>query len=201
MAKKKVSDEEDDFFSSLAKSCGGETLSEIGTEDRGFVDTGVLAINYLMSGKFIGGGAPCGSLVELYGPSSSGKSLLGMNLMKGVQKSGGVGVYLDCERAVNKEFAIKASKVDPGKMVIIYPDTLKNAFYKITGVIQKIRNNKKYDDKPILIVYDSIASSPSDEEFAETTIDMENDSDATIKAAGARLVDQPGVRETNCHCL
>jgi recombination protein RecA len=197
MAKKKNNDEID-FFSSLAKSCGGETLDEIGSEDRGFVDTGVLSINYLMSGKFVTGGVPVGSLVELFGPSSSGKSLLAMNIMKGVQKADGLAVYIDAERAVNKEFAIKASKVDPKKMVILYPDTLKNAFYKINTVIMKIRENPLFNDKPIVIIYDSIAASPSDEEFAETKVDMENDSDAAIKAAGARLVDQPGVRAKTC---
>lgn len=191
MAKKK--NEEKDFFQELAEACGGETLAQIGSEDRGWIDTGNLALNYTMSGKFVGGGLPVGINAELYGPSSAGKSLLAMNFMKGVQRAGGIAVYLDAERSVNKEFAIKASKVDPNKMVVLNPDTLKSAFYKINSTILRIREREEYKGKPICIVVDSIAALPSDEEFAETTLDMEKSTDAAIKAAGARLVDQPGV--------
>ncbi len=115
-----------------------------------------------------------------------------MNVMKGVQKSGGVAVYLDAERGIDKTFAVKASKVNPKKMVVLYPNTINNAFHKINSTITKIRENKDYDGKPICIVVDSLAALPSDEEFSELSVDMENASDAEIKAAGARLVSQPG---------
>lgn len=181
------------WFAQIAAESGGETLEEVGV-DRGFIDTNILSLNYTVSGKFVGGGIPVGTICEIYGPSSTGKSLLAMNIIRGVQDAGGIGVYLDAERAVNKDFAKRASRVNAGELIVLYPDTLKESFNKIHSIIQKIRQNKDYEGKPICIVYDSIAVSPSDEELAETTIDMENATEAEKKKAGVREKEQPGSR-------
>ena len=93
MGRQKKSSAEDDIFSSLASSIGGEILSNLDTA-KYFVDTGNLAINYCCSGKFVGGGSPAGRLTEIYGPSASSKSLIGANILFGCQRMGGASDHL-----------------------------------------------------------------------------------------------------------
>lgn len=199
MAKRKIEtreDDENDFFKSLAEKCGGETLENC-VPSKGFIDTGILSLNFIVSGKFVGGGIPRGTLAEVYGESSTGKSLLGINLMKGCQKGDGIAAYVDAEYALNPEFCKKVSKVDPRRLVVYYTNTLESSFYKINSIIQAVRENKRYDGLPLCIIYDSIAVSPSSAELAETEIDMETASAAAKKAAGVKN-EQPGHRARIC---
>lgn len=185
-----------DLVKDLGKSIGAEILSDRSKSELGYIDTGILSLNYLNSGKFVGGGLPAGGCIEIFGDSSTGKTLIGTNVMTGAQKAQGVAGYLDAEETLSEKFAVKASKVDPNMMFVFSADTLEGCFNKIHVLIKKTRAKipKKY---PLVIVYDSIAVSPSEREFAETNIDKENDSKAAIKEAGAGA-DMPGERAKIC---
>lgn len=188
MAKKKaekaVAAEYSDIvdWTKLAAGVDMEVLEDIEPVSY-YVDTGILALNAIISGRFIGGGVPAGRITEIYGDSATGKSLIGTNILRGTQQLGGIPVLLDAERAVSKEFAKKASKIDPKRLFVISSDTLEGCFNKIYTCIRDIRAQVG-PKPPIVIVYDSIAASPSEKEFAETTVDMENASDAEKKRAG-----------------
>ena len=54
MARKK---KQDSFFDELKKSSGVKMLEDIGSSQY-FIDTGNLALNYICSGRFVGGGIP-----------------------------------------------------------------------------------------------------------------------------------------------
>lgn len=186
MAKKKDSADMD-LFADLAKDIGGEVL---GMTDavKEWIDTGNLALNYLCSGRFVGGGIPSGKIVEVYGPSSSCKTLFATNILKGCQKMGGYALFLDAENSLSKDFAQKASHLETSKVLVLKAESLEKAFAKMIAAIRKIRE-KFGPDKPIVIVYDSIAASPSDREFAET--DM---SESELEKAK----DMPGERAKTC---
>lgn len=196
MSKNKKTEEqfnEEDVFLMMSKGVGGEILEE---RDRvnGFIDTGVLSLNFALSGKYIGGGVPIGACIEAYGSSSSGKTLFGCNVLRGCQTANGIAVFLDAEHTISKEFAVKASHIDPKKMIIVESDTLEKAFAKIHKVIRWVRQDAGIPlERPLIIVYDSIAVSPSEREFAETTIDMETATKASMKEVGAGS-DKPGER-------
>lgn len=184
---------ESDMYESLAKGVGGLILDSM-DQTKGFIDTGILSLNYAISGKFVGGGMPIGITAEIFGSSSSGKTLIGTGLLRGCQSANGVAVFLDAERTINKKFAVKASHVDPKKLIVMEADTLETAFNKIFKVIRQARNEAKIPmDRPLVIIYDSIAVSPSEREFAETELDMEEASKTEIKEAGAGA-DKPGER-------
>ncbi len=188
MAKKKDGGSTDaDMFADLAKDIGGDIL---GTTDsvKEWIDTGNLALNYLCSGKFVGGGIPSGKIVEVYGPSSSCKTLFATNILKGCQKMGGYSLFLDAENSLSKDFAEKASHLETSKVLVLRAESLQKAFAKMIAAIKKIRE-KFGPDKPIVIVYDSIAASPSDREMAET--DM---SESELEKAK----DMPGERARTC---
>jgi protein RecA len=155
-------------------------------------------LNYILSGKFVGGGVPGGSVLEGFGNSSSGKTLFGTNLLRGCQTAGGIAVMLDAEQSLSKEFAIKASHVDSKKFLVVVADTLENAFNRIHKTIRQVREEVKIPiDRPLVIVYDSIAVSPSEREFAEVELDLETVSKAAMKEAGAGS-DKPGERAKIC---
>lgn len=183
----------DNLFKEIAAETGGDVLDKIDSVNY-FVDTGSLALNYICSGKFIDGGIPGGKLTEIYGPSSSAKSLFGNNILFGCQKMGGIPVLLDCENSANKEFIKKASHCDLNKVLRYTPQSLEEVFSKMYSVIEKIR--KKDADRPIVIVYDSIGVSPSARELRE--VDLPEDYD---KATYKRIVggnEQPGERAKIC---
>ena len=197
MAKKKSDDSgaaDDGFFEFLAEETGGDVLDLMDSITY-FVDTGSLAINYICSGKFIIGGVPGGKITEIYGPSSSSKSLLGANILYGAQRAGGVAVLLDCENAANKEFIKSASHCNLKRIVRHTPRTLEQSFSKMYRVIEKARE-KIPIHIPIVIVYDSISVSPSERELREVKL-PENYTVAQFKQiVGGK--EQPGERAKIC---
>ena len=91
MAKKK---KETDLLANLVEETGGQTLTEAGKVPH-WINSGNLALNWAISGKFITGGFPGGRIIEAMGPEASGKSLLGYCFPGSVQKMGGIAVNLD----------------------------------------------------------------------------------------------------------
>lgn len=185
---------EDYDYAGLAESMGAEILGEMDSV-RYWIDTGSLALNYVCSGKFFGGGIPSGKMLEIFGNSSSCKTLFGMNILYGVQKAGGLAIFLDAENTLSKEFAEKASHLDSHRVIVLKADSLEKAFAKIHTAIRRIQ--ERYGNtKPTVIVYDSIAVSPSEREFAETTLD--EDATAAQKKAAGVGADKPGERARIC---
>lgn len=193
MARRKKNEDFDDVLAELT-SKDGVLLDDLG-ESKYFVDTGNLAFNYINSGRFIGGGIPGGKITEIFGPPASAKSLLGMAILSGAQKLGGYAIFLDCERAANRDFAISAGHVDPKRLVVYEPPHLEAAFLKIYSVIDKIRA-KKGPEVPIVFVYDSIGASPSEREFRETNLPEDYTQADWKRIVGNK--EQPGERAKVC---
>lgn len=196
MAKKKVvQTESQDFdFEGLAGLTNGAVLQNTDSI-KYWIDTGNLALNWICSGKFLGGGFPGGKITEIYGPSSSGKTLWGTNALRGTQAIGGLAVFLDCEHALNKDFAASASRVDTGKILIYAPPCLEDVFNKIYTVIRKVR--ERYGmEKPLVFVYDSISASPGARELRETEVDEDASKEEWKKIVGGK--EQPGERAKIC---
>jgi recombination protein RecA len=200
MAKKKAAAEnigngnDLDFCTELAELAGGDVLDMIDSVSY-LVDTGNLALNYVCSGKFFGGGIPGGKLTEIYGPNSSSKSLIGSNILFGCQKTGGIAVLIDAENAANKSFIKKASHCDTRRIVRFTPATLEDVFAKIYKVIELIRA-KKGIEVPIVILYDSITVSPSARELREVDLPEEYTKEQFKKIVGGN--EQPGERAKIC---
>lgn len=184
----KTAQDESALLLEIMSETGGETLREAGNVPY-YVDSGNLSINYLMSGKFLGGGFPGGRIIEAYGPEASGKSLLGYCFLGSIQRMGGIAIQMDCERAAGADFAQRCGHVDPDRLVTYYPITLKQVEKKITTVVEKIRS--VFPDKPIGIVWDSIGVNPCEREWNEIEL-PENPTKQQIKDAGGQ--ERPGER-------
>jgi recombination protein RecA len=196
MAKRKSTNEEidSDFFEELAKNTGGDVLGKMDSV-KYFVDTGSLALNYICSGRFIGGGVPGGKLTEIYGPSSSSKSLIGTNILFGCQRMKGIAILLDCENSANRDFINKASHCNVDAIAKYNPESLEEVFLKMYKTIEFIRQ-KKGNEIPIVILYDSIGVSPSSRELKEVDLP-----EGYTKADFKKIVggnEQPGERAKIC---
>ena len=195
MAKKKTTlDASEELYAEIASETDGDVLGAMEAV-RYFIDTGSLAVNYVCSGKFIKGGIPAGKITEVYGPSSSGKSLLASNILYGCQKLGGWPIILDCENATNTEFMAKTSHLNLNKVLRYTPLSLETAFLKIHNVVRKIRS-KVPNEVPIVVVYDSISVSPCDRELKETQLPDNYKPTDWKKIVGRK--EQPGERAKVC---
>lgn len=196
MAKKKTTNKQILNLRNVAASLGGEIVGDVPPIGY-FIDSGNLAMNYIISGKFIPGGIPGGRITEFYGPSSSSKSLWGSALLRGVQKMGGVACLLDCENALNAEFAARAGHIDIDNLIRFGPaevPTLERAFSKIYNLTKLIREKDK--DVPILFVYDSITVSMCERELRELDL-PDNFTEAQHKKI-VKAKEQPGERAKVC---
>jgi recombination protein RecA len=88
------------------------------TENLQVISTGSLGLDLALGV----GGLPRGRVVEIYGPESSGKTTLCLQVVAEAQKLGGTCAYIDAENALDPTYAQKLGvKVD--EMLISQPDT------------------------------------------------------------------------------
>lgn len=67
------------------------------------------------------GGVPRGRIVEIYGPESSGKTSLCLEIIANVHKAGGEAVFIDAEHALDIDYAA-ALGVDADRLILAQPD-------------------------------------------------------------------------------
>ena len=127
--------------------CQG-TIMKLGTKD--IVEVGSISTGSFSLDKALGiGGLPKGRVVEIYGPESSGKTTLTLQVIAECQKAGGSAAFIDAEHALDPEYA-KALGVDIDELVVSQPDTGEQALEVTDTLIQ----SKSLD----VIVIDSVAA-------------------------------------------
>lgn len=80
--------------------------------------TGIYQLDYFVLGP---GGFPKGRIVEVYGPESSGKTTLALQLVAQAQKMGGKAAFIDVEHALDPAWA-RTNGVDVDQVFISQPD-------------------------------------------------------------------------------
>ena len=90
--------------------------------------TGVRGLDVISTGSLgldvaLGvGGLPKGRVVEIYGPESSGKTTLTLEVVAQAQKAGGTAAFIDAEHALDPQYAEKIG-VDVDELLVSQPDT------------------------------------------------------------------------------
>src|SRR5512139_4217884 len=79
------------------------------------------------------GGLPRGRIVEIYGPESSGKTTLTLQVVAEIQKLGGTAAFVDAEHALDPGYAAKVG-VNVDDLLISQPDTGEQAL-EITDML------------------------------------------------------------------
>jgi len=95
------------------------------------------------------GGLPRGRVVEIYGPESSGKTTLTLQVVAEVQKAGGTAAFIDAENALDPQYAGKLG-VNIDELLISQPDTGEQAL----EIADMLVRSGSVD----LIVIDSVAA-------------------------------------------
>lgn len=92
------------------------------------ISTGSTLLDLAISGGRVrGGGIPAGILVEIFGPASSGKTVLLSELAGTIQRQGGDVMFHDPEARLNKQFA-QIFGLDTEKMSYGHPDIVPEVF-------------------------------------------------------------------------
>ena len=106
----------------IEKQFGKGSIMKMGEADveQGLqvVSTGSLGLDIALGV----GGLPRGRVVEIYGPESSGKTTLCLQVVAEMQKQGGVAAFIDAEHALDPSYAQKLG-VNVGELLISQPDT------------------------------------------------------------------------------
>jgi recombination protein RecA len=81
------------------------------------IPTGAISIDFALGI----GGMPRGRVVEIYGPESSGKTTLALQVIAEAQRAGGMAAFVDAEHALDAQYAQKLG-VDVENLLVSQPD-------------------------------------------------------------------------------
>ena len=129
MAQKKVTDIKevdktkslDNALGQIERQFGSGTVMRMGEkrhEKIPAIPTGSLGLDLALGI----GGLPKGRIVEIYGPESSGKTTLTLEVIAQCQKMGGTAAFIDAEHALDPIYAEKLG-VDVDELLVSQPDT------------------------------------------------------------------------------
>lgn len=127
------------------------------TEVKEFISFGSTILDYISTNRR-NGGAPVGKLTEIVGEEASGKSLVCAHLAAECQRRGGIAVYIDTENAASPEFLTQVG-VDINQLVYLQPGCCEEVGEAIVKTILTAR--AKMSTKLVLIIWDSIANTPT----------------------------------------
>jgi recombination protein RecA len=109
-------------LSQIEKQFGKGSIMRLGANevvpDIQVVSTGSLGLDIALGV----GGLPRGRIVEIYGPESSGKTTLTLQVIAEMQKLGGTAAFIDAEHALDPQYAQKLG-VNVSDLLISQPDT------------------------------------------------------------------------------
>ena len=109
-------------LSQIEKQFGKGSVMRMGDAPAGrdleVIPTGSLALDIALGC----GGLPRGRIIEIYGPESSGKTTLTLEVIAQAQKTGGVAAFIDAEHALDPVYAGKIG-VNLDDLLVSQPDT------------------------------------------------------------------------------
>jgi recombination protein RecA len=135
-------------LSQIEKQFGKGTVMRMGDvaeRDIDVISTGSLALDIALGC----GGLPRGRIVEIYGPESSGKTTLTLEVIAQAQKIGGVAAFIDAEHALDPQYAQKIG-VNLDDLLVSQPDTGEQAL-EITDMLVR-------SGSVDIVVVDSVAA-------------------------------------------
>jgi len=109
------------------------------------ISTGSISIDYALGI----GGVPRGRVIEIFGPESSGKTTLALQVIAEAQKTGGMAAFVDAEHALDAQYAQKLG-VDLENLLVSQPDNGEQAL----EIVEVLVRSNSVD----VVVVDSVAA-------------------------------------------
>ncbi len=106
-------------------------LGEVSKVDVSVVSTGSFSLDLALGV----GGLPRGRVVEIFGPESSGKTTLALNVVAQAQKQGGTAAFIDAEHAMDPQYAAKLG-VNVNELLISQPDSGEEALNILESLVR-----------------------------------------------------------------
>jgi recombination protein RecA len=172
----------------IEKQFGKGSIMRLGEgeviDDIQVVSTGSLGLDIALGV----GGLPRGRVVEIYGPESSGKTTLTLQVAAEMQKQGGVCAFIDAEHALDAQYAQKLG-VNLQDLLISQPDTGEQALEIVDALVRS--------GSVDLIIVDSVAA-------LTPKAELEGEMGDSLPGLQARLMSQAlrkltaTIKKTNC---
>jgi recombination protein RecA len=109
------------------------------------ISTGAISIDYALGI----GGLPRGRVIEIFGPESSGKTTLALQVIAEAQRTGGMAAFVDAEHALDAQYAQKLG-VDLENLLVSQPDHGEQAL----EIVEVLIRSNSVD----VVVVDSVAA-------------------------------------------
>jgi recombination protein RecA len=109
------------------------------------ISTGAISLDYALGI----GGMPRGRVIEIYGPESSGKTTLALQVIAEAQKTGGMAAFVDAEHALDAQYAQRLG-VDLENLLVSQPDHGEQAL----EIVEVLIRSASVD----VVVVDSVAA-------------------------------------------
>lgn len=107
-------------FSQIDKQYGNGAIMMLGQSPK--INVNTISTGSILIDDAIGvGGLPCGRIIEVFGPESSGKTTLTLHAIAQAQKKGGICAFIDAEHALNPDHAKKLG-VNTDDLIVSQPD-------------------------------------------------------------------------------
>jgi recombination protein RecA len=108
-------------FSQIEKQFGKGSIMRLGSKEA-IVPIAVIPTGAISFDAALGvGGFPRGRVVEIFGPESSGKTTIALQVIAEAQKAGGLAAFVDAEHALDPGYAKKLG-VDVDNLLVSQPD-------------------------------------------------------------------------------
>ncbi len=138
----------DSALAEIEKKFGKGAIMRLGEKPK--EDVMAISTNCLSLDAAIGvGGFPRGRIIEVYGPESSGKTTLALQVVASAQAEGGIAAYIDAEHALDPTYAGNLG-VQVDDMLISQPDSGEQAL----EIAETLARSNSVD----VIVIDSVAA-------------------------------------------
>ena len=122
-------------LSQIEKQFGKGSILRLGSHEAivpvSVISSGSISVDYALGV----GGFPRGRICEIFGPESSGKTTLALQVVAEAQKKGGMAAYIDVEHALDPGYA-KQLGVDVDNLLVSQPDFAEQALEITSALIQ-----------------------------------------------------------------
>jgi recombination protein RecA len=136
-------------LSQIEKQFGKGSILRLGSKDA-IVPVAVISTGSISLDAALGvGGLPRGRVIEVFGPESSGKTTIALQVIAEAQKKGGIAAFIDVEHALDPSYAKKLG-VDIDNLLVSQPDYGEQAL--------EITNHLTASGQIDVLVVDSVAA-------------------------------------------
>jgi recombination protein RecA len=122
-------------FAQIEKQFGKGSIMRLGSKEA-IVPIAVISTGAISFDAALGvGGVPRGRVVEIFGPESSGKTTIALQVIAEAQKAGGMAAFVDAEHALDPGYAKKLG-VDVDNLLVSQPDYGEQALEIVEALVR-----------------------------------------------------------------